>query len=374
MYSLLKNETWDDDFFKVFVEFKNHIHKDIVTSFPESIEDYARFFKPGSVFAPDFKWQAFVIKKNENIIAQAILTWRRDSASANLGFLDWIDDESAAEELISAVVEFAKTKNFKTIKAPVDINFFIKYRIRMPGGMKPFYGEPIYPDYYHDLFKLTGFKVIGEWDTYSLNRLMGIKDFFTKRKKLAQKSRTVSQPAQSKTTIRSIRMREWDKELRIIYDLFMESYRSMPEFESISFEQYKLIYDDFKYIVQPWLSYIVELGGKPVAFSINFVDPLPVLVKYHGKKLSPLQKALVFLQLRLNNGTFMIAHVGKIPGPDGEEVKGVQVQVSRRITFFSFYMRKVIVSFQNVDSPSRKTWNPEVQNPYARYVLYGMEL
>lgn len=378
MLKVVIKDNWDESFFISFAEFKNAIHKDIITSFPETASDYAKYFTPDSVFASDFGWRAFSVVKDEKVAAQAVLCWRHDSSSrANLGFLDWINDEAAAKELISAVKTFAREQEIKQIKSPVDLNFFIKYRIRSPGGAEPFYGEPVYPDYYHDLFRSAGLKMVGEWDTYRVDRINGTIDFFKKRKKLAHKNvggHSMAKDPKLKTTIRCIRMKEWDKELRIIYDLFSGAYTTMPEYEPISFEQFKVVYDDFKYIIHPWLSYIVELQGKPVAFSINFVDPLPVLAPLKGKKLNALQKALVFAKLRLNNGTYMIAHVGKIPGPNGEEIKGVQLQVSKRIAFAIPWMRKVIVTFQNVDSPSRRTWNPEVQRPYAHYVLYGLDL
>jgi hypothetical protein len=232
-------------------------------------------------------------------------------------------------------------------------------------------------EFYPELFEKNGFSIIGEWDTYELRLKDAIKDFFSKRKSLSKKKEgghSFSKDPKLKTTIRSIEMKNWDQELQIIYNLFVSAYTNMPEFETISFDQFKLIYDDFKYIVQPWLSYIVELQGKPVGFSINFVDPLPILTKYKDKKLNNLQKAWVFARLRMNRSTLMIAHVGKIPGPNGEDIKGVQIQVSKRIAFFSLMMKKVIVTFQNADSPSRRTWNEDVQKPYARYLLYGISL
>ncbi|HXH74639.1 MAG TPA: hypothetical protein VNJ08_06715 [Bacteriovoracaceae bacterium] len=377
MLTVFTTDKWDKNFFDTFVAFRNEVHKDIITSFPETLEDYSKYFHPTSVFTADFGWQAFKVMDGSKILAQAILCWRHDGSVANLGFIDWLNHKAAAKCLADAIIAFARSKKITSIKTPVDMNFFIKYRIRLPGGESPFYGEPVYPDYYHDLFKLTRFKTIGEWDTYRVNRLTATKDFFAKRKKLSKKNdggHSLSSDPKLKTTIRGIRMSEWDKELKIIYDLFSEAYKIMPEYEPITYPQFKIIYEDFKYIIQPWLSYIVELQGKPVAFSINFVDPLPILAKVKGKKLNALQKAIVFAKLRANLGTFMIAHVGKIQGPNGEDIKGVQAQVSRKIAFYSVFMRKVIVSFQNVDSPSRRAWNAEVRKPYAQYVLYGMDL
>lgn len=368
---------WDERFFKDFVTFRNKIHKDIPTSFPEELGDYAKFFAPKSAFENDFGWEAFIVRVGENVYAKAILCWVKGSEKGNLGFLDWENDLPAARMLIETVLASAKRNGLKSLKTPVDLNFFVKYRIRKPGGGKPFWGEPIYPDYYHDLFQATGFHEVGHWDSYRLYKLKGIVDYFLKRKKLAKKptgSHDKAKDKSQRTTIRCVNMNDWDNELRIIYELFFEAYKNMPEWEPISFEQFKTIYDDFKYIINPLYAYIVELRGKPVGFSINFADPLPVLSKVKGKKLSSIEKALLFAKLRTNMSCFIIAHVGKIPGPDGEEIKGVQIQVSKRIQFFASLMRKVLVTFQMTDSPSRRSFETSSQEIYAQYVLYGIDL
>jgi hypothetical protein len=377
MLTTVKIEKWDDQFFEEFSEFRNSIHKSIPSSFPEFKADYAKYFAATSPFLKDYIWCAFSVREDQQIKAQAILCWKKDSTKANLGFIDWVNNGEVAQKLINEVTSFARNHGLKNIKTPVDVNFFVKYRIRLPSSNSPFYGEPIYPDYYHDLFKNCGLTVIGEWDTYLVDKMAGIRDFFSKRKKLSNKLEEVHNFAKDpklKTKIRSIRMNDWENELRIIHSLFVQAYQTMPEYESISFEQFKAVYDDFKYIVQPWLSYIIELQGKPVAFSINYADPLPILNKYKNKKISSIGKLWLFLRLRLNMGTFLIAHVGKIPGPNGEDIKGVQIQVSKRIAFFYLFMQRMLVTFQNKESPSRRSWNDKVQIPYAKYVLYGLDL
>lgn len=368
---------WDENFFGKFIEFRNRIHKDIVTSFPEELGDYAKYFAPKSAFEDDFCWEAFMVLDGDIVLAKTILCWGKGSEKGNLGFIDWENNLEASQLLIDAVMAAGKRHGLKSLKTPVDLNFFVKYRIRRPGGGKPFWGEPIYPDYYHDLFRQTGFNEVGHWDSYRLFKIQGIIDYFLKRKKLSHKptgSHNKTKDKSLRTTVRCVNMNDWDNELRIIYELFFEAYKSMPEWEPITFDQFKVIYDDFKYIINPWYAYIVELRGKPVGFSINFADPLPVLLKVKGKKLNTLQKAVLFAKLRANTSCFIIAHVGKIPGPNGEEIKGVQIQVSKRIQVFAAMMRKVLVTFQMTDSPSRRSFETKSQETYAQYVLYGRDL
>ncbi len=374
---LIHSSAWDDSFFEKFLSFRNEAQKEIINSFHEDLCDYSKFFKPDSVFTPDYSWRAFMVLHEEKVLAQGILSWKKGSLIGNLGYIDWKNNIAAARLLIEGVKVAAKENQLRSLKTPIDLNFYVKYRIKLPGGGEPFWGEPVYPDYYHELFRATGFEVIGEWDTYRLKKIQGIIDYFLKRRKLANKKDGLHSKASHHsvgTTIRCVNLKDWDNELRIIYSLFNQAYQTMPEWEAVTYEQFKVIYDDFRYIMNPYYSYIVELNGKPVGFSINFVDPLPILLQVKGKKLNTFQKALLLLRLRANWGTYMIAHVGKIAGPDGEEIKGIQIQVSNRIQMIAAIMPKVLVTFQMKGSPSRRSFEEKSQSPFSQYVLYGMKL
>jgi hypothetical protein len=359
---------WSSEFFEKYRLFRNKIHEGLENDFPLEIGEYEKFFSDESPFHTDFSWEAFVVSEENETLAQGILSWRKNSNTGNLGFLDLSQNSEAANMLFESISKRAKEFQLEFIKSPVDLNFFIKYRMKIKGEGEAFYGEPLYPDYYQKLFQENEFEIIGTWDTYQVSVWSAVRDFFKKRE------RVDSLKQSGKVQVRSVRLKEWENELKIIYDLFLKSYSEMPEFEPISFGQFKFVYDDFKYIIQPWLSYIVEFNNLPVGFCINYVDPLPVLKKVRNKKLSQIDKAILFFKLRCNFKTLLISYVGKIPGPNGEEVKGVQIKVSKKLTPFSLLMNKVLVTYQNTDSPSRKSWNPSVLNPYSQYVLYGKKL
>ncbi len=361
---------WNDEFFKRMIDFKMKIHKDIPTTFPESMSDYEKFFSATSPFKEDYEWLAFIVTNNNEVMSKAILCWRRNSHIGNLGFLDWVNHPESAKRLIDSVVSEAKKRGLSQLKTPIDLNMYVKYRIKLPNGGAPFWGEPIYPDYYHELFIKTGFQEMARWDTFELKIWDGIRDYFSKRKKLKNHSKDRPHPSK----IRCVKMKEWESELKIMHALFNEAYKTMPEWEPISFSQFKLIYDDFKYIINPLYSYIVELDGRPVAFSINFTDPLMILSAVKGKNINNIEKLLLFFKLRSNLSTFLIAHVGKISGPNGEEIKGVQIQVSKRIQYIVTLMKKTLVTFQVKNSPSRRSFDEKNQRPYSQYVLYGMNL
>lgn len=363
--------TWDDHFFEKFCAFHNKVNESLSNFIPDSLDSYKRFFGLDSVFRKDFKWFAIQISSETEVLSQAILSWRKDSRTGNLGFIDSQDSEDAFITLIKEVESIGKEHYLQRLKSPIDLNFFVKYRMRSKAYGDSFFGEPVYPDYYHDLFLKSGFTVIARWESFKLNKWQSIKDYFKKRKNL-EKNNLKTQ--YKELTIRTVNLSDWDKELGIIHGLLLESYSKMPEWENISLEQFKVIYDDFKYIIHPWMSYIVEWHGRPVGFSINFADPLKTLQSIQKNKLNLIDKILLFLRLRLNLGTLLISHVGKIPGPNGEEIKGIQILASRKIQFWAFFMRRVLVTFQVENSPSRRAFEKGSQSLFSEYVLYGKEL
>lgn len=367
---LITFDKWDESFFKSFVNFKKALQGHLITYFPENLEDYKKFFHPDSVFSSDITWKGFLVLSDEAVVAKAILVNQKGNLVGNLGFIDWIDHEEIARYLISAVEATAKEWGLKEIKTPVDVNFFVKYRIRCPGGGEPYYGEPIYPDYYHKLFNCCGYNVVGTWDTYQIKRLGTFLSLAKKRKML----KTRKHPHTEKVNVRLLNLSDWDNELKIVYELFLKSFSGMPEFQPINFDQFKLLYDDFKYIAHPLLSYIVELKGTPIGFSINYPDPLETLARVKDKKLSKFDKILLLIKLRLNFKTLLMPYMGKVPGPNGEDVKGVFLKVSKLLTRGVLVSGKSLICYQSPDSPSRRPMDPDLLKEYAKYVLYGKKL
>jgi len=361
---------WTDATFESFIHLKKMLQGHLVTYFPESLDDYKKYLHPNSAFAKDSQWNGFLVFENEKLVGKAILSWRNGSKIGNLGFIDWENNLLVAKLLTEKIEAFAKSKSLMQIKTPVDLNFFVKYRIKCKDGGDPYYGEPVYPDYYHDLFQATGYEVVGTWDTYRVKRFGSFSNYVKKRKKLKERKHAHDE----QVTIRFIKVSDWDNELKIVYKLFLESFSNMPEFEPISFEQFKLVYDDFKYIIHPLLSYIIELKGIPVGFSINYPDPLTILSKTKNKKLSKFDKIFLLAKLRLNFKTLLMPYMGKVKGPNGEEVKGVFIKVSKLLSYGVLAAKKSLICYQSPDSPSKRPIDPDLVQEYAKYVLYGKNL
>ncbi len=367
---LQKIDKWDEGKIRELIDFKKKMQNHLPTFLPEDIKDYKKILHPDSAFSDDYQWVGFFIYHEEILVAQAILSWRKTSKVGHIGFIDWINNKDVALFLVKEIESFSRNKGFFELKTPIDVNFFIRYRIQSFSSGPAYFGEPIYPAYYHELFVSSGFDVIGTWDTYLLKRYSSFINFLKKRKK-REKRKLAHDHA---VKIRSVNLKKWDEELRIVFDLFINSFKEMPEFDPISFEQFKLIYDDFKYIIHPLTSFIVEFKGVPVGFSINYPDPLHLLRSIKGQPLNNWQKICLFIRLRLNFKTFLIPYMGKVTAPEGEEIKGLMVKLSKKLSLPVLLCRRTLICYQSPESPSRRPIDPELLTHYAQYVLYGKKL
>ncbi len=369
---MLRIETsnrWSEDFFTHFYKLKNELHQGIENFLSENLEDYSKFFSPSSPFQESYQWQAFLVFKDDLVVAKAVLCWKTGHHSGNLGFIDWREDFEVAEFLWGAVNEFARSKNISEIKTPVDFNFFVNFRVRLPNQNAPIYGEPTYPDYYHEFFEKLGFDVVGRWDVFEALKWKTILNFRKQRKHLSKKEMTSS----GKLKIRPLKLDQWDQEMELLHKLFSEAYKVMPDFEPITLAQFRLLFDKFKYIASSRISFIAELDGHPVGFGINYPDPQKVLKSIHGKELNLFQKVIALLRLKFNFGNLIIAHVGRVPGPNGEEIKGLQAQISKHLSKRAIWMKRAFL-IQRSDALSKRAWGEGNQRLYANYVLYGKKL
>lgn len=177
--------------------------------------------------------------------------------------------------------------------------------------------------------------------------------------------------------IRPARIASWNDELKIIHSLFTDSYAAMPDFMPISFEEFAVLYDDFRHLIRPDLVFFVERsepsseqgepgGERPVAFLISFFDPLPVLLKH--QRAGRFAKLLTLLRLKLNRSRMLIPYVGKT---NVAGVKGVAAAMGRQLVKNALRYRthRALVCFLAEGSPSYATLPPE-RRTVARYVLY----
>jgi GNAT superfamily N-acetyltransferase len=379
---LISTRTWDEAFFDRFVALRNALYRDTPGFLTETVEDLRKVFGPQSPFASMLEWEALLLVDDgpgERVLGRAIVSRNRltPTPALSCGWFESPDDLEAAQLLLGRAEQRARDWGCRVVKTPLNAHYFLSYRIRLPGGAEPFYGEPLLKPYYHRLFTGCGFEVADTWDTVELRTTETWRNF-----KQIDASLSHRAPGYRKLHARFLRLNRWEEELRLLHDLFTRSYAVMPEHEPIPFECFRTLFEDYRHLANPFAAYVVERDDEPVGFCINYFDPLPVLQtrERHARRLSALPqriaRPLVDLEAlarqKLNRRKLLISYVGSVMPRDGVEVKGIQAVVAPRIWALIKLLRieKTLVCFSASGSKSRRSFDERYRMPYARYVLY----
>ena len=228
---------------------------------------------------------------------------------------------------------------------------------------------------------MMGMQVSKRWYTTQIDGRKTMKNFKKIRSSSGKKN-----PNYKHLKLKFIFPWRWNKYLEIIYDLFMRSYKEMPEYTPIDFETFKESYNGFKYILNPFFSYLIEYKGEPVAFCINFFDPLKHIYSFQElsknkfvRSIPGLKQILMgylLLRLKFNFEKLLIMYVGRVPTKDGQEIKGIQALVSKYLGVLAFAVRhkSAFVCYSAENSPSNKSWDKDSKTFYSEYAMYFKEL
>ncbi|MBY0516404.1 MAG: hypothetical protein K2P81_05820 [Bacteriovoracaceae bacterium] len=366
---IIKEKTWNSSFFQQWVDLSHELYKNNKFTLKESLEDFSSLLEDKSSF-PNEEWIAISLEKKENIAARALVTVSKlNPEIAKVGFIECIEDPMAFKMLWAEVEMAAKELGARKIKGPVNFHFFVSYRWKLWGDSKPFYGEPQQKPYYIEFFKLVGMKQLKTWDTFRIR-------FFRSKRQYGEIRE--SKKPQHRLHIRGVDMNNFEKEMEIIHGLFHDTFKEMPEFEPVSVETFKKIYAGFRYIISPLFAFILEFEGKPVAFCVNFMDPQHVLLQSQKlKKILPeiLVKLWTLIQIKLNFRRLLIMYVGRLPAPNGDEFKGIQSLVAKKMTIpVAISLPQLWICYTAEDSPALKSYKEDQKEIKAKYALFIKDL
>ncbi len=369
---------WDQEFFEDFADFKNKIYDDSSLYMEESVDDLRQVLESSYFKLQNIKYKAILFKMDNTIIARVVCYFDPNFPDfCNFGHFEILKQYSLQSFVIKEINQFALKYNVKQIRGPIQGNFFFSYRFKLEGDFR-FYGEPHHQEFYPEIFYNWGFRCPKKWYTEKILHKSGTSEKF---KKIRDAS--VKKNKKYKYSTKFIFPWRWDSYIDSIHELFVESYKDMPEFSPIDKETFKSMYGNFKYIINPFLSYLMFYKGKPIAFTITFFDPLRIIFSYQerskkvsNKWLKLIDKILLLIRLKLNGGNLLIMYSGKIKGPKGEEFKGIQAAASRYISIFFYLFRgkDAYVCYLGEDSPAYSSFSQSNQKPISTYGVFYKKL
>jgi GNAT superfamily N-acetyltransferase len=210
----------------------------------------------------------YLIMAGEQTLARASLWWRDvpTLASERLGIIGHFaaSDQAAASMLISQCLAALRQHRCSLAVGPMDGNTWRRYRfVSDPGTTPPFFLEPENPPDYPGYFLTAGFTPIAQ---YSSAR---VADLTKEDGRIAQAKQRLKNEG---ITWRPLKMDRFEKELRAIYQLSVQSFTQnflyTPIEEALFLAQYQLIAP----YVQPELTLMAEQGGELLGYLFGIPD------------------------------------------------------------------------------------------------------
>ncbi len=210
-----------------------------------------------------FKLNKFIVYDEQKPVARFAITRYPKDKTAYFGFFECENDLKVAKEAFKIAERFAKNNSCDKIVGPVDASFWIKYRLKINKfDTPPYTGEPYNKDYYLELFQKNGYQIC---EHYTSNRYKAAQykymnaEYEGKYKEFVQKG----------YRIRSLKMEEYDADMKELYRLLTMLYSDFPIYKDLSEEDFIETFKSYKSIIDPTMVKFGYKNGEIVGFFIS---------------------------------------------------------------------------------------------------------
>lgn len=217
-----------------------------------------------------FHLDKFLIYDNKKVVGRFCITTYPEDNVAYIGFFECIKDEKISKFLFEKAYNFAKDKGYEKIIGPVDASFWIKYRLKINLFEKePYTGEPYNKDYYYKMFLDNGYEQV---EHYTSRIFKVVEDEYVNGKFEDRYESFVKNGYE----IVSPDLNDYDKLMEEIYYLITDLYSDFPIYKNLSLEDFKKVFDSYKYILNTDMVKMAYYNKKAVGFYISIPN-------YHNK-------------------------------------------------------------------------------------------
>ena len=224
-----------------------------------------QFLKGSHPLSDNAQIRHYLVTEGGEALGRMTLTAYPESQTLYLGFFECVDDLKVAAMLFNRAKQEATRSGYSSVTGPVDVSFWVGYRMKINGFDRIFMGEPQNKPYYVRLFEESSFEIIKEYFSHYHPPTSQNFEFtkFQKRRQMIQE--------------RGIRIvhpdfHDFNKYLKDIHELLMDLYKDFPAFVPIGLEEFILMFGDLKRISDPRLIVLAYDGDQPVGFFISFPD------------------------------------------------------------------------------------------------------
>lgn len=211
--------------------------------------------------------------------AQIDRAWndRRSERTGFFGFLDTIDDQAVATALLDRASEWLRSRGMRRVLGPFSLNSNEEIGCLVEGfDMPPMIMMPHHRSYQGGLIEGAGFTKA--------------KDLYAWRYVVGPLPTRVQKAVDLVAALPEVRIRHIDKknleaEVKLAMDIFNDAWSDTWAFVPLTAPELKKLADDFKLILVPELTYVVEIDGEPAAFAVAIPNLNEFIHDLNGKLL-----------------------------------------------------------------------------------------
>lgn len=235
-------------------------------------------------FYENAKCRPFVVKKDGLVVGRilAIINHghnkRYDEKRGFFGFFDCIDDPQAANLLFSAACKYLKSEGMDFVRGPCNPSLNYELGTLVEGFDTPptFMMTYNWP-YYEKLILGFGFEKVQDLYAFEGN--------FEMLKTIDPKLRFVIDEVKRRfnVTLRPANRKKFADEVRLFLKIYNEALQSTWGFVPLTDAECQSIGASLKILVDPAVTSIIEVDGKPVGVGMGLPDYNPLIKKINGR-------------------------------------------------------------------------------------------
>lgn len=207
---------------------------------------------------------------------------REHPDAAVLAFPDFIDDPAVSARLFVAVEERAIERGARRLLGPLNPDIHHDVGIQVAGhdrGNAVFMGYQ--PAYYQRHFEGSGrFRRLADFDAWILTR-----ESFLPDGKLDRLARRVAR--RQPLRIRPVNLGRFGEELALFHRLYTGAFADHWGFTAPSWEEFRFIAADLRYVLRSRMALIAEIAGEPAGFVLGIPDVYRILPQRTSGRLTP---------------------------------------------------------------------------------------
>ena len=193
------------------------------------------------------------------------------------GFFDTIDDQQVADALLQRASEWLRSRGMKKVLGPFSLNSNEEIGCLVEGfDMPPMVMMPHHRPYQGGLIEGAGFAKAK--DLYAWRYVVG-----PLPPRVQKAVDLISALPEVKT--RNVDKKNIESEVKLVMDIFNDAWSENWGFVPLTTPELEKLVDDFKLILVPELTQIVEVDGEPAAFAVAIPNLNEFIHDLDGKLL-----------------------------------------------------------------------------------------